>query len=389
MKRVARTFLARGPIASVLALLLGCGCVADGVPSDVDAEPECGNGVLESGEQCDVAGPGCAGCRLTPGWTCDGAICTTRCEDGVVGADGARGPGVSCADPRRDSDCDLTGYWAVRETAYTRDTVVGALQTSSTWQLYRLQQTGDAFEVVEQLACGIRVTGSVTVDETAGTLRALVYRNRMDGASKRGPRKGASRAVAGGCAVSFDRWYQVHGVSEDAFLPPDFSKAPALSELLPLPAVEDPTKAKVFPTEAEDWDGDGIPGVAYRLTGFANGVRNAVQRDFREFATFADRPVPARAMTFTVPGAFDLQERVLSTTQCGGLCSLVAAPANPARDVVGRVTLSFLGRTYGSARVSAVVVNVPRRALADDLSTCARVRQLLPHDTSTPTPKAP
>lgn len=363
----------------VLAIVLS-GCADDRVPSDVTTEPECGNGVVESGEQCDLESPGCLRCGVVPGWTCTSTDCARVCGDGVIGS------GAACAEARRDSDCDLTGYWAVRETDYTRDTVVGALQISSTWQLYHLQQIGDAFEVVEQIECGVHVTGSVTVDETGGTLRSLIYRNRMDSQSPHGARKGTSKAVAGGCAFTFDRWYKVRGVSETTFLPADFGTRPALADLPALPSVPDPVKASSFPPEAEDWDGDRIAGVAYRISGFANGVRNTLQRDWREFATFVDRPVPARALSFTVPGTFDLQEKVLSATQCGGLCSLVATPANPARDVVARMTLSFIGKTFEGERVSSIVAGVPRRSLDDDLATCARVRQLLPHDTSSPTP---
>lgn len=364
----------------MLLAVVVLGCASDEVPDDVDTEPECGNGVVEPGEQCDLESPGCVACAVVPGWTCAKGECAMTCGDGVVGT------GAACADPHRDSDCDLTGYWAVRETDYTRDTVVGALQISSTWQLYHFEQKGDELAVVEQIECGVHVTGSVTVDETGKTLRALMYRNRMDAASPHGARKGTSKAVAGGCAFTFDRWYKARGVSEETFLPPDFSKKPAFAELAPLPSVPDPVKVSSFPPEAEDWDDDGIPGIAFRISGFAAGVRNTVQRDWREFATSADKPIPARALSFTVPGTFDLQEKVLSATQCGGLCSLIASPANPARDVVARMTLSFIGKTFEGSRVSTVLAGVPRRSLDDDLATCARVRQLLPHDTSAPTP---
>jgi hypothetical protein len=381
-----RELLAATRRVALLAGTFGLGvfalgaCTSDGVPTDVDTEPECGNGVVESGEQCDVDSPGCLSCGVVPGWTCTRSGCAMICGDGVVGTD------ASCADPTRDTDCDLTGYWAARETDYTRDTVVGALQTSSSWQLYHFEQTGDSFAVVEQIECGVHVTGSVTVDETGGTLRALVYRNRMDAKSPHGARRGTSTKVTGGCAVTFDRWYVVRGVSEEKFLPTDFAAKPALGDLPPLPSVADPVKSLTFPPEAEDWDGDHIPGVAYRISGFVQGVRNSVQRDWREFATFLDHPIPARALEFTVPGAFDLQEKVLNASQCGGLCSLVVAPANPARDVVARMTLSFIGKTLSSKRVSTVIGGAPRLSLDDDLATCARVRQLLPHDTSTPTP---
>lgn len=376
--------LARRIVAAIVGglwLFSPSGCASDSVAADESTEPECGNGVVESGEQCDVESPGCVRCGVVPGFTCTTSECAVTCGDGVVGT------GAACADPHRDTDCDLTGYWAVRETDYTRDTVVGALQTSSTWQLYHFQQMGDSFEVVEQIECGVRVTGSVTVDETGGTLRALIYRNRMDGKSPHGARRGTSTAVTGGCAVTFDRWYKARGVAEDTFLPVDFATKPTLAELPPLPSVDDPVKATAFPPEAQDWDGDSIPGVAFRISGFVNGVRNTAQRDWREFATFADKPVPARALQFTIPGVFDLQEKVLSASQCGGLCSLVVAPANPARDVVARMTLSFIGKTLGGPRVASIVAGMPRMSLDNDLATCARVRLMLPHDTSPPTPK--
>ncbi len=372
--------LRRSALGALCFALGPLGCAADSVPPDRDIEPECGNGVLESGEQCDLASEGCRDCGVVPGWRCTSASCARVCGDGVVGA------GESCDGARRDSDCDLTGYWAVRETDYTRDTVLNGLQISSTWQLYRFEQTGDSFAVTEQMECGIHVTGSVTVDGSAGTLRTLLTRNRMDAKSKHGARRGTSTAVTNGCQVTFDRWYKARGVSEDAFLPADFATKPALTDLPPLPSVPDSVTAKTFPKEAEDWDGDGIPGVAYRITGFANGVRNTVQRDWREFATFPSAPVPARALALTIPGTFDLQESVLKATECGGLCSLIVTPANPARDVVARMSLSFIGKTLDGVRTRGIVARTPRESLEDDLATCARVRQMLPHDTSAPTP---
>jgi hypothetical protein len=174
------------------------------------------------------------------------------------------------------------------------------------------------------------------------------------------------------------------GGSEDALLPADFASHPALTDLPALPKVDDPLKPSMVAAEAEDWDGDGIPGVGFRITGFAPGVRSAVQRDWREYAT--TEPIAARALTFTVPGGFDLQESVLRATECGGLCSLIASAANPARDVVARVTLSFIGKSIDGPRARGIIADVPRTSLEKDLATCARIRAMLPHDTSKPTP---
>jgi hypothetical protein len=62
----------------------------------------------------------------------------------------------------------------------------------------------------------------------------------------------------------------------------------------------------------------------------------------------------------------------------------VAAAATVAHDAPGYLALSFIGKTFGSERVSQVVTDVPRKNLDADLTTCARVRLLLPHDPSRP-----
>jgi hypothetical protein len=339
-------------------------CAPDGVGVDVVTDPECGNGVVELGEQCDVSSPGCQQCTVVPGYRCENNSCTMICGDGVL------------CEGKRDRACDMTGYWAARETDYTRDTVIGALQTSSAWSLYRFEQTGDDFKVVEHLECGVHVSGSANVDTTGGTLRALLYRNRMDAMSSHGARRGTSAAVDGGCSVTFDRWYKVRGVAE-SFLPADFASKPELTTLTPLPAVDDPVKSTTFPKAAEDWDADGTPGVAFRISGFANGVRNTVQRDLHEYAT--TKAIAASSLIVQVPGQYDLQEKVLHVSECGNGCALIASVANAARDVPVKLTLSFIGRTPGSPRVSAVLAGPPRAKLDADLTTCARVRQILPH----------
>jgi len=333
----------------------------------------CGNGIVESGEECDVASPGCTACLVVPTWSCNESSCAQLCGDGVVGQ------GVRCDAPRRDTACDVTGYWAVRETDFTRDAIIGRVQTSSNWFLYRLEQTGDDFHIAESLDCGVHVTGSETVDYTPGTLRGLLYKGRMDdAASPHGVRHGTSKAAGAGCAITLDRWYKVRGVAE-SFLPADFSAKPALASLPPLPSVRDPL-GEESPTGADDTDGDGIPGAAFTLAGIVSGIRNEAQRDWKEYATAAGAPVPAGALTFVVPGAFDLQQNVLRVTQCGSGCGLVASAAHPAADRTPRMTLSFIGKTLGSQRVSEIVAAAPRRSLDADLTTCARVRLALPHD---------
>jgi hypothetical protein len=362
-------------LATLVALgALVAACAEDVVLPDLAVDPVCGNGIREPAEECDVESPGCVLCTVVPTWRCTGDGCSQQCGDGVLG------DGAECQNPHRDAMCDLTGFWAVRETDYTRDNVVNAIQVSSNWFLYRLAQTGDDFMIVESLDCGLRVTGSAGVDYSPGMLRAALYLNRMDLAAPRGPRRGTSRAEGGGCSITLDRFYRLRGLAEE-FLPADFGAKPALASLRPLPKVNDPVNGREVPVGAIDPDGDGIPGAAFSVTGFVAGIRNSAQRDWKEYATKV--PAPAGAVTLSVPGAFDVEESVLRVTQCGRGCGLLASGASPA-NLPGRLTMTFIGKDLEGTRVSRVVSAKPREDIEADLTTCGHVRLLLPHDASTP-----
>lgn len=351
-------------------------CVHDVVLPDREVTATCGNDVVEPGEDCDVASPGCVECKILPTWTCTREACSPICGDGVVG-----GPG--CADARREVECEMTGYWAGRQSTYLREPILGGLQVSSNWFFFRLEQEGDAFVVRESLDCGILVTGSATVRYTPSAARAILYASAMDGSSGRPARRGTSRPVPGGCVVSFDRWYAVRG-AEDALLPPDFLAKPDLASLPPLPAVQDPATSTESPPGAVDPDGDGHPGIAFQIEGLVSGVRNSAQRDWKEFATPNGASVPGGALSFEMPGAFDLQENVLRVTECGTGCGLLRSLGRVATDIPPRILFSFVGKSLDGARVRRIARSAPRVSLEEDLATCARIRQLLPHDPSTP-----
>src|SRR5581483_11513247 len=107
-------FPVRPAAAMAAALALLPACEKDVVLPDVETAPVCGNGILKVGGQCDLQSPGCVQCMVVPGFSCDSKSCVELCEDGLVGNNGV------C--DHRDSQCDMTGYWAARETDYTRDT---------------------------------------------------------------------------------------------------------------------------------------------------------------------------------------------------------------------------------------------------------------------------
>jgi hypothetical protein len=240
--------------------------------------------------------------------------------------------------------------------------------------------------VIDQgLDCGVHVSGSATVDYTAASVRAAIYLNRMDDAGgAHGARHGTSTASGSGCAMTLDRWYSIRG-AEDSYLPGDFGSHPSLSSLPPIPSESDPVNGTDTPAGTTDPDGDGIPGIAFDVTGFVTGTRNSVQLTWQDYASASSAPIPASAITLTIPGAFDIEEHVMRVTDCGSGCALLASAANAAPNTAGKIVFSFVGKTFGSTRVAAVASNVPRQDLDDDLTTCANVRLLLPHD-STPPP---
>jgi len=342
-----------------------------------DITATCGNGRVEPGEGCDVESPGCVACAVAPTWTCTGAGCAVTCGDGVV-SDGA-----SCSAPKRDTACTMTGYWAARQSAYLRETILGGVQVSSNWFFFRFEQDGDRFRTTEALDCGILVTGNATVRYTPASLRAIIHDSGMAGTPAHPARGGVARATNGGCDVSFDRWYAVRGAAE-SLLPVDFMARPELSSLPKLPTVQDPAVLGPTPEGALDADGDGAPGLAFAIEGIAAGVRNSAQRDWKEFALPAGASVPASALTLDLPGTFDLQESVLRVTECGSACGLISSVARPAQDLPPRMTFAYVGQAIGGPRVSQVANRAPGTDLDDDLATCANVRLLLPHDSAVP-----
>jgi len=356
--------------------LASVACAHDTVLPNVQVGSECGNLIREPGEECDVQSAGCIDCRIVPTWTCNASTCSVICGDGVIG------DGATCANPRKDGPaCDLNGWWVGRETDFTRDIVIGAVQTTTTWVLYRFAQSGESFRVEEELNCGTHVPGSASVDYTPGGLRAVMYENRMDANGKHGPRKGTFKANGSGCAFTYERFYAVRGVVEDSFLPVDFSLHPDLGQLQKLPFEIDP----VHPTGqnvtgAIDAAGDGLLGISVRVSGLASGIRHSAEREWKQHTSV--KVIAPSALEFTAPGSWDLQANVLSATECGDLCSLVAAGAYAAQDIPSRLTLHFLGHTLGSTRVQAVVKGTTRGDQKIDLASCANARATLQQDIS-------
>jgi hypothetical protein len=346
------------------------------LPDEVIPAATCGNGVTEANEECDVDSPGCVNCQVQPEWNCTASGCSLLCVDGVISTT------PNCADPERDSACDLTGFWAVRETTYLLDAIFQSVQVSSNWYLYEISQTGDTFTIETSLDCGVHVTGSATIDYPPATERGLIWLNPEDGTDPtRGKRTGTSAITSGGCDITMGPWYFARGITND-YLPVSFGADQPLSALPPLPSVADPISGDIFPAGATDPTTIGIPGVGTLVSGLVPGLRYSAQRSTASFATTSS--LQAAALTLVIPGSFDVDENVLRVIECGSGCPLLTSVANPSTTLAPHATMQFLGKTVGSARVAPIVVAAPRNDIDLDLQTCANVQTLLPHDGTVP-----
>jgi hypothetical protein len=285
----------------------------------------------------------------------------------------------------------------VRETDFTRDPVVGMLQTSTQWYLYHFTQSEGAarYAVDTVLDCGVHVTGGATSDYTPNTEAFLMYKSGMD-EGPHSPRMGTAEATGSGCNVSLDRFFFIRGATNE-YLPSDFDNdaslpssaaepwldAPALPAQPPGVTLMDDTH---FPPGAVNADGvsDGgvqYPGIAFRISVTLSGIRHSAQRDYKGYASSS--PVKASSLSFTIDGNYSLQESVLATTDCNTLtCALLGVIALPATDVAPFVTYSFIGTDLTSSRSQSVIVGTPKSDYTMDLATCANVELILPHDGS-------
>jgi hypothetical protein len=380
---------ARGIAALGLALLVGApGCAKDVI---LPVDQVCGNGKKDGNEECDLASSGCVDCKIVEGWTCTDEACVTTCGDKLkVGEEECDPPdGVtcdsSCHQGAKTEACDMTGYWVARQTDFSIDDVLSQVQTSSNWYVFKISQSADAFQVEQAINCGVKVTGSATVELSESGVRGLMHLNPQgaDVPAPRGPRRGTFAAAGSSCMFAMDRHYFVRG-GEPRFLPPDFVSKPALASLGDLPSEANPEK----PTGASsagalDIDGDGQLGVAYHISGNASGIRNVIQRDWNEFWTKAGAPIPQQAIEFVANCTFDNQENILHVSHCPVLgCGLLRAGSAPAKNLQDRVTFRYLGKALTDATVARVIVSDLKKSEDDDMQTCANARATLPHDSS-------
>ena len=379
---------ARGCIVAVL-----CGVSLSGCAEDViyPAGAVCGDLQKTESEECDVTSVGCVECRVAAGYTCSDENCSPVCGDNQVVAGEECDPpnGVTCDSECRSGekaeDCDMTGYWIARQTDFSIDDVLSQVQTSSNWYIFKIVQNGGAFEVETSIFCGLRVTGSATVDLTPEGARGLLWLNPhgRDVSPPRQARQGTFAPAGDGCAFTMARHYIVRG-GDPALLPSDFVSKPELSTLPPLPRVGDPQTPPSMPFPgAADEDSDGVPGVKFQISGNASGARSVVQRDWNEYFSEPSALAPANAIEFRSTVRFDNQESILAVSGCPVVgCGILLAGSRPAPSLPGRVVFRYLGKDLAEPRAARIIQGPLKTNEDTDLQTCANARASLPHDPS-------
>lgn len=259
-------------------------------------------------------------------------------------------------DARIPDGCDLRGVWIGRMN--TQSLALGQPQYANNWYYFEFDQQGEALRVVRHLDCGIEVRGTVTVVLAPATTAALLTHNLQAG------RKGTVKAAAGGhCDLSMERFWSVRGVNESRYAPTDRAAQVPLASL----QTSQPLPPSNMPELTEDWDGDGHPGVGWIVSGIISGTRNTAQRDWTRYFTTDKFPINAASDfgDLVIRAEFDGEEVVYLADP--GLSQL----SQPVASAEHTLTLRFLGRTRDDPRAKALLT-------ADDLTSCANVRQALP-----------
>jgi hypothetical protein len=267
-------------------------------------------------------------------------------------------------------DCDASGLYAVRMANYARFIVDSV---TSNWYYLEITQDGDALRVVDSLDCGYGSAGGGMRAYTAASGDATrAERNSQAG------RLGVMRKSGEVCDFKLARFWSVHGVAEELYLPDghfatyDLAHAQGLVALPTDPAHE----------HVEDWDEDGFPGTS-TLIG-SSEARYSVSRDWNEWfscngtaadsAICTDEDVEKYTLRvgssfdeFTVRADFEGEDAPL-----GASSELYAGMSMPLRIADNRVTFKRIGRSRDDELAAEFWAQPTPSA------RCAMLRELLP-----------
>lgn len=261
----------------------------------------------------------------------DGGASGPRPRDSAMGSSD---PGVPPVE-----GCDLRGRWLVNERMMTNG--LGARQRVNSWYLLELAQSGADLSVTRSLACGTAVRGLPPIEANGDMSKMFPAMQQKTSATGR---TGRTARTDDGCHVEFDKFYVAYGVSLPFYLDP--------SRLLPeasQPATDDAPGW-------EDWDGDGQPGVAVRMSGAISGTLHIATRTSTAYR--GDTAVDARSFVLALDWN---QQKVTLAIDGSPLLDLEAV--RDADESQHRVEFTRLSDT---------------EVVGDDAAQCAELRRLAP-----------
>jgi hypothetical protein len=299
---------------------------------------------------CNLAAAACVPDSVAPGYyAADDAEADARAAVAMVDALDAAPPvmaegGDAAAAPPIDASaagpCDLTGRWLLttREVA----TAIGAVEAAHTWRYCELTQSGSQVTVSKGLDCGADVRGVSSVAANVDYPKAwpaLLQHNTDTG------RRGTSAETASGCAVTFEKRYQVSGASASYADP---------SQTLPTSTQQATSNNPGW----EDWDQDGNPGFTMNVTGLVTGQIYIVTRAWSAWSG----SIAARATTFTLADDWNTEQDLLGYN----------APPLLEQATAGVKDGDASQHFTVFARLGAA------QATGDDTAICASIRSLAP-----------
>jgi len=192
-------------------------------------------------------------------------------SDGAGGSGGQVG-GASAPELEPHTDCDITGKWiSVRRTLSAAVSAEGILQSAHNWGYWQFEQEGAEAVTVKGLRCGFQLVSRSTTFATDITVSQAIWDAETTHSRNDGRRATYGATDGDECHLHIEQRYVVRGATVDYFIDPSVDLAEA------------ETPATATSPGWEDWDGDGHPGVTFRLSGLASGELYVAQRDWHEY----------------------------------------------------------------------------------------------------------
>lgn len=290
----------------------------------------------------------------------DAASTFVPMEDAAVAT--PHGPAPAPQPRAKDPDCDLNGFWAVRQV--TRSEALLTSQFANNFFLFQFSHDGESVTATAHVNCALVILGSATGRVTRATGDAIRSHNSQVG------RKGKMfKTESGTCHFEMERFWYARGVTEARFVPKPRNALVSLAQV----RADNPLPTPARPDGAEDWENDGKLGMAVQLTGIISGVRNSVTRDFTDWYTDSALPIrPQRDWQEDIRAVahYEGEETIFDPTT--GLLAQLAQQDAAAKNTL---RLHFLGRDKSDPRAAAVL-------RADAFETCQALQALLPEKAS-------